>query len=170
MFLMDAPLAGSGALETYRPRGRLTARTPRTRTGLVPRPFLARVRLCMSQRFTASAVRGDREAYFSCLLVRLAPRSAAGCVGTFWTEQAVSRCPRTRSMALRSAHAGPPSGSTVGRRLALRPEFSAQAQMPPTALRCARGERRGLLVLTAVPVASRWQALPSRPGGFVPTR
>lgn len=42
--------------------------------------------------------------------------------------------------------------SRVGGQLALRPGFSAQARMPPTALRAPRGERRGLLVLTAGPV------------------
>jgi hypothetical protein len=36
--------------------------------------------------------------------------------------------------------------------LALRPGFSAQARMPPTALPAPRGVRRGLLVLTAGPV------------------
>src|SRR5205085_6206068 len=42
--------------------------------------------------------------------------------------------------------------SRVGGQLALRPGFSALARMPPTALRAPRGERRGLLVLTAGPV------------------
>jgi hypothetical protein len=36
--------------------------------------------------------------------------------------------------------------------LALRPGFSAQARMPPTARLAPRGERSGLLVLTAGPV------------------
>jgi hypothetical protein len=39
--------------------------------------------------------------------------------------------------------------STVGQELALRPGFSAQARMPPTARSAPRGVRRGLLVLTA---------------------
>jgi hypothetical protein len=42
--------------------------------------------------------------------------------------------------------------STVERELALRPGFSARARMPPTARSAPRGERRGLLVLTAGPV------------------
>ena len=44
------------------------------------------------------------------------------------------------------------NGSTVKRELALRPGFSALARMPPTARFALRGERRGLLVLTAGPV------------------
>ena len=48
MFLMDGPLTGFGA-RTCRPRRRLTAPTPRTRTGSVLWPPLARVRLCMLQ-------------------------------------------------------------------------------------------------------------------------
>ena len=59
--------------------------------------------------------------------------------------------------------------STVGKWLALRPEFSAQALMPPTALLAPRGGRRGLLVLTAGPVQDFLSALSHRPGGFVPT-
>jgi hypothetical protein len=39
--------------------------------------------------------------------------------------------------------------STVGGWLALRPEFSTQARMPPTAFLAPRGVRRGLPVLTA---------------------
>ena len=42
----------------------------------------------------------------------------------------------------------------MGDELALRPERSAQAQMPPTARPAPRGARRGLLVLTAGPVPS----------------
>ena len=58
--------------------------------------------------------------------------------------------------------------SRVGRELALRPGFSAQAQKPPTAHRAPRGGRPGLLVLTAGPVRyfsadvtppARWQRL-----------
>jgi hypothetical protein len=42
--------------------------------------------------------------------------------------------------------------STVEHELALRPGFSLPARMPSTALRAPRGERLGLLVLTAGPV------------------
>jgi hypothetical protein len=59
--------------------------------------------------------------------------------------------------------------SSVGKWLALRPEFSAQALMPPTALLAPRGGRRGLLVLTAGPVQDFLSALSHRLGGFVPT-
>ena len=44
-------------------------------------------------------------------------------------------------------------GSTVVCELALRPGFSPQARMPPTAHYASRGVRRGLLVLTAEPAA-----------------
>ena len=40
-------------------------------------------------------------------------------------------------------------GSRVVGELALRPGFSSQARMPPTARSAPRGERRGPLVLTA---------------------
>ena len=43
--------------------------------------------------------------------------------------------------------------STVDRELALRPGFSAQARMPPTARPAPQGGRRVLLVLTAGPVS-----------------
>src|SRR5205807_313462 len=45
--------------------------------------------------------------------------------------------------------------SRVEHELALRPGFSAQALMPPTALPAPRGERPGLLVLTAGPAPLR---------------
>jgi hypothetical protein len=72
------------------------------------------------------------------------------------------------SRLLRSAHETTPNGSTVVSELALRPGFSPQARMPPTAHRASRGARRGLLVLTAGPLVL-W-ALPHRPGGLVPIR
>jgi hypothetical protein len=53
----------------------------------------------------------------------------------------------------RSAHANVPNGSTVVSELALRPGFSPQARMPPTARFASRGGRRGPLVLTAGPVS-----------------
>ena len=66
------------------------------------------------------------------------------------------------------------NGSTVVSELALRPGFSPQARMPPTARSASRGERHGLLVLTAGPVAcstgvtppARWlrSNLPKRAG------
>jgi hypothetical protein len=46
-------------------------------------------------------------------------------------------------------HTGGCNGSTVEHELALRPGFSTQVRMPPTALLAPRGGRRGLLVLTA---------------------
>ena len=53
--------------------------------------------------------------------------------------------------------------STVGKWLALRPEFSAQARMPPTARPEPRGVRRGLLVLTAGPVPYSYGRCPTGP-------
>jgi hypothetical protein len=53
--------------------------------------------------------------------------------------------------------------STVRGQLALRPEFSAQVRMPPTARSAPRGGRRGLLVLTAGPVGALPRALPQWP-------
>ena len=70
---------------------------------------------------------------------------------------------------LRSADTHAPNGRTVGRQLALRPEFSAHARMPSTTLPCATVREAGLLVLAAGPVALPLRALPHRPGGFVPT-
>jgi hypothetical protein len=57
----------------------------------------------------------------------------------------------------------PRNGSSVGRWLALRPEFSARARMPPTALSAPRGGRRGLLVLTAGPVRCLYRRYPTDP-------
>ena len=53
--------------------------------------------------------------------------------------------------------------STVVDELALRPGFSAQARMPPTALLAPRGVRRGLLVLTAGPVRYFYGRYPTGP-------
>ena len=61
---------------------------------------------------------------------------------------------RARANYLALVHVNARDRSRVGRQLALRPGFSALARMPPTALRAPRGERRGLLVLTAGPVRS----------------
>ena len=58
-----------------------------------------------------------------------------------------------RQTLLRSVHAIVVNGSTVVSELALRPGFSPQARMPPTARSASRGGRRGLLVLTAGPVS-----------------
>lgn len=132
MFLVDARLAGFGAIELVDPGERLIAPSPRTRAGSVLRPFLAGIRLCIHQRLTAWAIRGDHEAYFSWLSVRMARvrGGCVGCVGTFWMEQALSRCPRPRigpTRPLRSAHTSAANGSTAGRQLAPRPEFSAQS-------------------------------------------
>ena len=49
-------------------------------------------------------------------------------------------------------HINARNGSTVEDELALRPGSSAQARKPPTAHPAPRGERRGVLVLTAGPV------------------
>jgi hypothetical protein len=57
--------------------------------------------------------------------------------------------------------------STVECELALRPGFSAQAGMPPTALRAPRGERPGLSVLTARPARYFYGRYPAG-GGLVP--
>jgi hypothetical protein len=54
-------------------------------------------------------------------------------------------------------------GSTVVSELALRPGFSPQARMPPTARFASRGARRGLLVLTAGPVVSLHGRYPTGP-------
>jgi len=51
----------------------------------------------------------------------------------------------------------------VSRELALRPECSAQARMPPTARPAPRGERRGVLVLTAGPVLCFYGCQPTGP-------
>ena len=59
------------------------------------------------------------------------------------------------------APTGPRDRSTVEEQLALRPEFSAQVRMPPTARSAPRGERRGLMVLTAGPVGALPRAQPS---------
>ena len=61
-------------------------------------------------------------------------------------------CGRFRQL-LRSGYAIAAIGSTVVGELALRPGFSPQARMPPTARCASRGERCGLLVLTAGPVS-----------------
>jgi hypothetical protein len=53
--------------------------------------------------------------------------------------------------------------STVGRWLALRPECSTQARMPPTAFLAPRGVRRGLLVLTAGLVPDSYRRYPTGP-------
>jgi hypothetical protein len=55
------------------------------------------------------------------------------------------------------------SRSRVVHELALRPGFSAQAQMPPTARSASRGERRGLLVLTAGSVSCFYRRYPTGP-------
>ena len=76
----------------------------------------------------------------------------------FWTKRSLREAARTsagrnrRVRALTFVHTSACNGSSVGGELALRPERSAQAQMPPTARHAPRGGRRGLLVLTAGPV------------------
>jgi hypothetical protein len=56
------------------------------------------------------------------------------------------------SKLVRSVHMNARDRSTVDSELALRPGFSTQTRMPPTARSAPRGGRRGLLVLTAGPV------------------
>lgn len=56
--------------------------------------------------------------------------------------------------------------STVGKWLALRPEFSTQARMPPTAFLAPRGVRRGLPVLTAGLVPDSCRRYPTGPVAF----
>ncbi len=51
--------------------------------------------------------------------------------------------------------------SSVAKRLALRPEFSPQARMPPTARSAPRGGRHGLLLLTAGPVPDSYRRYPT---------
>jgi hypothetical protein len=51
--------------------------------------------------------------------------------------------------------------------LALRPELSTDARMPPTARSAPRGARRGLLFLTAGPVAYFFTGVSHRLGGRV---
>ena len=69
-------------------------------------------------------------------------------------QRTADPCARGRARAnyLGLVHVNARDRSRVGGQLALRPGFSALARMPPTALRAPRGERRGLLVLTAGPV------------------
>src|SRR5438034_6179930 len=64
---------------------------------------------------------------------------------------------------LASGHTNVRDRSSVSRELALRPECSAQARMPPTAPPAPRGERRGLLVLTAGPVLCLYGRHPTGP-------
>lgn len=59
--------------------------------------------------------------------------------------------------------------STVGKWLALWPEFSAEARMPPTARRAPRGGRHGSLDSDCGAGAGFLSALSHRSGGFVPT-
>src|SRR5207302_10204724 len=71
-------------------------------------------------------------------------------------ERPMSIGPRNRTARglwlLTSGHTSARDRSRVEHELALRPECSAQVRMPPTARPAPRGERRGLLVLTAGPV------------------
>ena len=64
---------------------------------------------------------------------------------------------------LRSAYANGPNRSTVVSELALRPGFSPQARMPPTARSAPRGGRCGLLVLTAGLVRLLYGRYPTGP-------
>ena len=76
----------------------------------------------------------------------------------------VLRCSRRGpSRLFLSAHANGPNRSTVGGELALRPGFSPQARLPPTACSASRGGRRGLLVLTAGPVPCFYGRYPTGP-------
>jgi hypothetical protein len=68
-----------------------------------------------------------------------------------------------RAETLRSARANARDRSTVVRELVLRPGFSSQARMPPTACPASRGGRRGLLVLTAGPVPCSYGRYPTSP-------
>src|SRR5207248_11783318 len=79
------------------------------------------------------------------------------------TRQLIPRRGRARANYLGLVHVNARDRSRVGGQLALRPGFSAQARMPPTALRAPRGERRGLLVLTAGPVPYFYGRYPTGP-------
>jgi hypothetical protein len=63
----------------------------------------------------------------------------------------------------RLVHINARDRSRVEWELALRPGFSAQARMPPTARFAPRGERHGLLVLTAGPVPYFYRRNPTGP-------
>ena len=72
--------------------------------------------------------------------------------------------PRT---LLGSAHTNGRDRSRVDGELALRPGFSPQARMPPTARPAPRGAEPGSLVLTAGPSVVCLMAFSHRPGGCV---
>ena len=84
---------------------------------------------------------------------------------TWWIGHRLGRAPRFRAnrdeFGIAAHNAG--DRSTVDRWLALRPEFSTQARMPPTAFLAPRGVRRGLPVLTAGLVPDSYRRYPTGP-------
>ena len=117
------------------------------------RPGQSRLRLLGSR--TGSVIRG------AVMVGGSRARWRAGGSADSWGE--------VRADFLRSGYASAANGSTVVGELALRPGFSPQARMPPTARCASRGGRRGLLVLTAGPVSCS-AGVTHRPGGLVPIR
>jgi hypothetical protein len=95
-----------------------------------------------------------RHAISSCRVLAQRVLAASSWETNPATDRRISRSPRPRTSSnklfCRGSH-NARNRSRVEQELALRPRFSPQARMPPTALRAPRGERRGLLVLTAGP-------------------
>jgi hypothetical protein len=82
------------------------------------------------------------------------------------TDRRISGSPRPRTSSNKLFRRGSHNArnrSRVERELALRPRFSPQARMPPTALPAPRGARRGLLVLTAGPARYSYGRYPTGP-------
>jgi hypothetical protein len=80
------------------------------------------------------------------------------------TDRRISRSPRPRTSSnelFRRGSHNARNRSRVERELALRPRFSPQARMPPTARPAPRGARRGLLVLTAGPARYSYGRYPT---------
>jgi hypothetical protein len=94
-------------------------------------------------------------------------RSARG-TGAAGEESADAHPADELKRALRCAQTNARSRSRVVHELALRPESSIQARMPPTARSAPRGVWRGLLILTAGLGAVVLPALHHRSGGRVP--
>jgi hypothetical protein len=123
---------------------------------------------CRRDRAVGSLVEAERVEIFKCRVSRIAEsppgsrfdsprvllvlRSCDSIRGRASDESPVEQSDSSRTMALTAAHTNARDRSSVSRELALRPECSAQARTPPTARPAPRGERRGLLVLTAGPV------------------
>jgi hypothetical protein len=83
----------------------------------------------------------------------------------WWLAHRLGRAPRFHAnrdeFGIAAHNAG--DRNSVARWLALRPEFSTQARMPPTAFLAPRGVRRGLPVLTAGLVPDSYRRYPTGP-------